>query len=297
MTNSLIYLILIFYYQHNFILNSYSFISRLRELDLKLVNAVSTLVLLLVSFLIIFLFRSSFIQSKAKKEIYNNMYEQIFEQQMTLSNNLIPLLNKSQNNIEQLNKKLDYIVQRYCEDLTKNRFTWRRNNLEIKTEHSRSERIRNRKSTTFERFEDFTEEVNAIFDSFEKLDTYKHQSVYLNVNKKVRYECIRLALYPKSKGIRRLDKQLLCKSYLASIYDTRIKNSIHIQEKISSYPELEEFEMKYLEDSIKKEVTTYHAILREDFEESVYNRILCDQFTSHLENKSKLNLKDFLLTK
>ncbi len=293
--NSFIYLTLIFYYKHNDLLNVYSFILGLKKIDLKLVNSVSTLVLLLVSFLIILLFRASFIQSKAKKKIYDNIYEQIFEQQMTLLLNLNPLLHKSQKNIQQLNKQLDYIVQKYCEDLTKNKYTWRNNNLERKKEF-----IFNRKLPTFNNFEDFTDEVHTIFDSFEKLNTYNHEEAYLNVNKKVSYESFELGIRirPSFKHMDyTLNYMLLSRSSLSDEYDKKIKNSVHIQDYLNSYSELKDFEIIHLEDSIKENVTEYHNSLRQNFEKSFYHYILCDQFRNHLENKNKLKVKDWLITK
>lgn len=302
--NVFIYLILIFYYQHNFIfnLNLNSFILEFKKIDLKLVNSISTLVLLLVSFLIIFLFRSPFIQSKAKKKIYDNMYEQIFEQQLTLSTNLIPLLNKSSINIQQLNKQLDYVVQNYCEDLTNHLYTWSNNNLERKIKVIHYNPYRDK--SNFDMFEDFTNELNAIDKSFEKLNTNIVKSIFLNLNKKVRYECLKLSLYPNNMYIKNpnithgsLNHSLLNKSYIEDLYNKRIENSTYIKDRLNDYSNLKDYEINYLEKSIIESVATFHMILRQDFEESIYYHILCVQFINHIENKNHLKLKDWLLTK
>ncbi|WP_382549407.1 hypothetical protein, partial [Streptomyces sp. NPDC057131] len=173
------------------------------------------------------------------------------------------------------------------------KYTWRNNNL-IKNNLIFN---RYRKVMIFDNFQDFTDEFNAIFDSFEQMNTYNHLDAYLNINKKVRYECVLLSIHPKItfNDIEILKLKLLNKSSLANHYEN--KNSIHIQYYLDDYSELKELDLKHLEERIMENVTEYRNELRKNFETSYYQYILCDQFRNHLANNNKLKLKDYLLTK
>lgn len=303
--NFIICLIILYYYQNALIidLSIDYFISFIKDsnIDLKLINALSTLVLLLISFLIIFLFRSSFIQSKAKRKVYDTMHEKIIEQQMILSTNLIPILRKSNTNIKLISKQLDYIVCDYCDNLSDGLYTWRENKLEKKRTHHFPSGLN--KNPIFYQYEDFTEEIKKIHESFDIFDTYRFKSLYYVTNKKIRYEFLRLSLSPHtidSEEINEhlsLGRRLLNKSYIESLYNKRIKNSSSIQYYLKDYYTLTSDQKETLEQLIVDNVNMFKYILRQAYEESVYSHIVGVQYVNKLEKKNQLKIKDWLLTK
>lgn len=303
--NFIIFLIIFFYYQNSFFSDlSIDYINSFVKgfnIDLKLLNALSTLVLLLISFLIIFLFRSSFIQSKAKRKVYDTMHEKIIEQQMVLSTNLIPILYKSNENFELLSRQLDYIVSNYCEELSGGLYTWRANTLEkIKNYYFPNSLDKN---SIFYQYEDFTEEIKKINESFNIFDTYRFQSIYYITNKKIRYEFLNLSLSPPEinsevlNNYFSLEHRFLNKRYIEDLYNNRIKNNSSLQYYLKNYHTLTSFEAETFERLLVEDVTLFKDILKQDYKESVYYRIVGSQYVNKLEKKNQLKIKDWLITK
>ncbi len=303
--NFMICFIIFFYYQNTFLSGlSIDYVNSFFKgfnIDLKLLNALSTLVLLLISFLIIFLFRSSFIQSKAKRKVYDTMHEKIIEQQMVLSTNLIPILYKSNKNFELINRQLDYIVSNYCEELSGGLYTWRANKLEKEKNYYFPSSLD--KNSIFYQYEDFTEEIKKINESFNIFDTYRFQSIYYITNKKIRYEFLNLSLYPPKLNSEELNNyfslehRFLNKRYIEDLYNNRIKNNSSLQYYLKNYHTLTSFETETFERLIVEDVTLFKDILKQDYKESVYYRIVGSQYVNKLEKKNQLKIKDWLITK
>lgn len=319
--NILIWFVILFFYQPTLIqnitefLNWNNFSNTIKHLDYKAINAITGCLTLLISTLTLLLFRTTLLKSKAKKKLYDERYEQVIKSQLKISTSLSKCLYKSKQNINTLERQLDFIANQFCKKLTHSEsYIFSNGKLQY------DPRIKYyRPLNTIELFTCYNplkKEVKEILDSLIEINNNSIYNIYFKLNKHSKYEIEQLGINPLNTSLN-LDAFLLSQEFLSNTFTNMLNHYeylntrfIKIKELRSGFLSEEQFMKEYIyfsksmediismeENYLQEAVIDFRNSLINKLEESIYYYVITQQYVNNSYKKSRLSLSDLFFGK
>ncbi|MDA1671408.1 hypothetical protein PDJ90_11185 [Bacillus cereus] len=261
------------------------------------------------------LFRTTLLKSKAKKKLYDERYEQVIKSQLKISTSLSKCLYKSKQNINTLERQLDFIANQFCKELTHSEsYIFSNGKLQY------NPRIKYyRPLNTIELFTCYNplkKEVKEILDSLIEINNNSIYNIYFKLNKHSKYEIEQLGINPLNTSLN-LDAFLLSQEFLSNTFTNMLNHYeylntrfIKIKDLRSGFLSEEQFMKEYIyfskstediismeENYLQEAVIDFRNSLINKLEESIYYYVITQQYVNNSYKKSRLSLSDLFFGK
>ncbi|RAN75985.1 hypothetical protein [Bacillus sp. SRB_331] len=319
--NILIWFIILLFYQPTLIQNITEILHRnnisniIKHLDYKAINAVTGCLALLISTFTLILFRTTILTSKAKKKLYDERYEQVIKSQLKISASLSKCLYKSKQNINTLERQLDFITNQFCKKLTHSEsyiFSNGKLQYDPRIKYYRSPNT----IELFTCYNPLKKEVEEILDSLIEINNNSINNIYFKLNKHSKYEIEQLGINPLNTSLN-LDALLLSQEFLSNTFTNMLNHYEHLNTRFIKIKELrsgflseEQFMKEYIyfsksmediismeENDLQEAVINFRNSLINKFEESIYYYVITQQYVNNSYKKSRLSLSDLFFGK